>query len=97
MTDAQSWLLYRNTWKHLTVCKKNVHRLVQECNLQNEFAIHIYLIYMYEQDLALNNLPMLIWHKTQPNPSKSKKDLEYDSYYIQYFIINQKIIKWQSN
>ena len=28
---------------------------------------HIYLIYMYEEDLALNNLQWLICHKTQPN------------------------------
>ena len=27
----------------------------------------INLMYMYERDLALNNLPWLICHKTQPN------------------------------
>ena len=27
----------------------------------------IYLIYMYKEDLALNNLKWLIWHKIQPN------------------------------
>ena len=27
----------------------------------------IYLIHMYKQDLALNNLQWLICHKTQPN------------------------------
>ena len=27
----------------------------------------IYLIYMHEEDLALNNLQWLICHKTQPN------------------------------
>ena len=27
----------------------------------------IYLIYMYKEDLALNNLQWLICHKTQPN------------------------------
>ena len=26
----------------------------------------IYLIYMYEEDLTLNNLQWLIYHKTQP-------------------------------
>ena len=30
------------------------------------FTNHIYLIYMYKQDLALNNLPRLVCHKTQP-------------------------------
>ena len=28
---------------------------------------HIYLIYMYEEDLALNHLQWLICHKTTPN------------------------------
>ena len=28
---------------------------------------HIYLIYMYKEDLALNNLQWLIGHKTQAN------------------------------
>ena len=28
---------------------------------------NMYLIYMYKQDLALNNLQQLICHKTQPN------------------------------
>ena len=28
---------------------------------------HIYLIYMYKEDLALNNLQWLICHKAQPN------------------------------
>ena len=31
------------------------------------FTNHIYLIDMYKQDLALNNLQWLIYHKTQPN------------------------------
>ena len=29
--------------------------------------IHIYLIYMYKENLALKNLQGLICHKTQPN------------------------------
>ena len=33
----------------------------------NDFTNRIYLIYMYKQDLALNNLQWLICHKTQPN------------------------------
>ena len=28
---------------------------------------HIYLMYMYKEDLALNNLQWLIGHKTKPN------------------------------
>ena len=30
----------------------------------------MYLIYMYNEDLALNNLQWLICHKTQPNHNK---------------------------
>ena len=33
----------------------------------NMFINHIYLIFMYKEDLALNNLQWLICHKTQPN------------------------------
>ena len=31
------------------------------------FAYKSYMIYIYQDDLALNNLQGLIWHKTQPN------------------------------
>ena len=33
----------------------------------NQFINHFYLIYMYKQYLALNNLLWLICHKTKPN------------------------------
>ena len=37
-------------------------------NVINKMCLEIiYLIYMYEKDLALNNLQWLICHKTQPN------------------------------
>ena len=44
---------------------------------------NLYSIFMYKKDLALNNLQLLICHKTQPNQTKSyifniymyKKDL----------------------
>ena len=37
-------------------------------NLINKmFAKYIYLIYMYKEDLVLNNLQWLICHKTNPN------------------------------
>ena len=35
--------------------------------IKNVFTNPIYLIYMYKEDLALNNLQWLICHKTQPN------------------------------
>ena len=33
----------------------------------NQTKLYIYLIYMYKEDLALNNLQGLICHKIQPN------------------------------
>ena len=35
------------------------------------FTNHMYLIYMYKEDVALNNLQWLICHKTKPNQTKS--------------------------
>ena len=35
--------------------------------LQNLFTSHIYLIYMYKQDLTLNNLQWLLCHQPKPN------------------------------
>ena len=35
----------------------------------------IYFIYMYKEDLALNNLQRLICHKTKPNQTKLKGEL----------------------
>ena len=43
--------------------KKNVKML----STNSVFTNYIYLIYMYKQNLALNNLQWLICHKTQPN------------------------------
>ena len=34
--------------------------------IANIFTNHMYLMYMYEQDLTLNNLQCLILHKTKP-------------------------------
>ena len=69
MTDDK--LLHSNTWNHLTVCKRNELRFVLKCYQQNVFTNHIYLIYMYEEDLALNNLQWLICYKTKSNQNKS--------------------------
>ena len=42
----------------------------------------IYLIYMYKQDLALNNLQWLICHKTKPKKHKEFMSLHFDFLYI---------------
>ena len=38
--------------------------------IKKMFTNPIFLIYMYKEDLALNNLQWLICHKTQPNQAK---------------------------
>ena len=50
--------------KNKTKTKKT--RLVWLKYINKIFANHTYLIYIYEQGLALNNLKGLICHKTQP-------------------------------
>ena len=56
------------------------------------FTTHIYLIYMYKLDLALNNLQRLICHKTQPNQTNS--GYNGDSYKIliriYHFFLNRR-------
>ena len=47
--------------------KKNGFRLDYKYYQQNMF---IYLIYMYKQDLALNNLQWLLYQKPKPNQTK---------------------------
>ena len=37
------------------------------------FTNHIYLIYMYKPDLALNYLQWLIYDKTEPNQINKEK------------------------
>ena len=56
-------MLDRNTWNHLTVCKKkNELKFVEKCYQQNVFTNHIFNIHMYKEDLVLNNLQELICH-----------------------------------
>ena len=60
MTDVNFLQLHYNTWNHLTVCKQMSPGL---------FKNLIYLIYMYKEDLALNNLQS---RKTLPNQAKAQ-------------------------
>ena len=66
MTDVKLYQLNICIWNHLNVCKKKKNLNSLRCYLQNVFTNHIYLIYMYKEDLALYNLQRLICHKTQP-------------------------------
>ena len=57
-------MLDRNTWNQLTVCKQISTGSLKRCYLQNISLQIRYLIYLYKQDLALNNPQELICHKT---------------------------------
>ena len=48
-------------------------------NVINKMCLQVILIYVYKQDLVLNNQQWLIHHDTQPNQIK----------YIQYIHINR--------
>ena len=69
MTDVKLWLLYSNTWNHLTVCKKRAQARLRMLSTKRFYKsyIRIYLIYMYKPDSVLTNLQWLIFHKTKPN------------------------------
>ena len=58
MTDVKLWLLYNNTWNHLTLYKKKVTGSFKNVDQQNVFTnhIHIFNIYVCKENLALNNL-----------------------------------------
>ena len=55
MTDVKFWPLYSNTWNYLTVYKTMSSGSLK--NVINKMCLQIiYLIFMYKEDLALNNL-----------------------------------------
>ena len=56
MTDVKLSVIYQYLKPFNFVQKKKALRLIKECYLQNALTNYIYLIYMYKQDLALNNL-----------------------------------------
>ena len=63
-----NWIV-SDTYQYLETfncVQKNELQLIQKYK-QNVFTNPIDLIYMYKEDLALNNLQWLICHKTQPN------------------------------
>ena len=45
-------MLNSNIWKHLTVCKQIISISFKDSYLQ---TIHFEIIYMYKEDLTLNN------------------------------------------
>ena len=59
-------VLNRNTWCHLTICKQMRSSLFKNCYQQTLRKQIMYLRYMHQNDLALNNLQRLICQKAQP-------------------------------
>ena len=55
MADIKVLLLYSNAWNRLTLCKKKRAQARLKMLSKICFTNHIYLIYMYKEDLALNN------------------------------------------
>ena len=78
MTGVKLGLLYSNVWNHLSVYKKR-----RTLSIKCVYKSYIYSIYMYKEDLAVNNLQWLICHKTKPN----------QAIYIQYICI-KRIWQW---
>ena len=68
MTDINLFVLNSYTQNQLTVCKKMSSSSFENFIYKMCLQI-IYLIYMYKEDLSLNNLQGLICHKTQPTIS----------------------------
>ena len=61
----------RNTWHHLTVCKKMSSGSFNNV-IYKIFTNHTYSKYMYKDYLALNNLRGLLYHKSnQPTNQPS--------------------------
>ena len=66
MTDVTVTVIYQYLKSFICVQKNNL-RLIQNCYQQNVFTNYIYSIYLYKEDLALNNLQWLICHEIQTN------------------------------
>ena len=47
VTDVKLWLLYSNTWNHLTVCKKRAQAHLRMLSTKCVYKSYIYLIYIY--------------------------------------------------
>ena len=63
----QLFIIDRNEGNYLTVCKKKMSLGLFKNVIYRMYLKIIDLIYMYKNDLALNNLQWLICHKTKPN------------------------------
>ena len=63
MIGVKLLLLHSNTWNYLTVCEKKWDQVYPKMSSRKcVYKLYIYWIYMYIQDLALNNQQWLIYH-----------------------------------
>ena len=67
LLGGNKWLIVNRMIRIRYQYSKTFNWVPKNCYLQNVFSNPIYLIYMYKEDLALNNLQWLICHKTQTN------------------------------
>ena len=66
MNDAKFGLWYSNTWNNLCV-KKRAQAHLKILSTEWVHKSNMHLTYMFKDDLALDNLQLLICHKTRPN------------------------------
>ena len=62
--------IHLNLFKRMLNCYCNIEILENILQMSLTKCVHksyIYLIYLYKEDLALNDLQWLICHKTKPN------------------------------
>ena len=64
---------------------------VKKNELSKMFANHMYLIYLYKEDLALNNLQWLICYKTQPNHTWNEAMHNMSSYQLPQYYQPQQV------
>ena len=67
-------------------------------NVINKMCLEIlYSIYMYKKDLALNDLQLLIRHKSNPKPNETcdivvREDELQSSYLVQYCFTRRSLV-----
>ena len=91
MIDVKMGFWYSYTWNYLTVCKKKLAL----ARLKNVFTNHIYLIYMYEENLEFNNRQWLICYKIVPTKQTNKQTNNLMTHTLLYLINWLEVIEIQ--
>ena len=72
-----NWYCYRTILETIQLCANKITLgPFKKYHQQNMFTNHIYLIYMYKEDLALYDLQWLICHETKPNQASDFKPVK---------------------